>query len=208
MGVKVRWLKPLGKIAKFTFVKVPANLVGWNMNVKLFWWLHSFWVRSVNPPCPECDKGVLVCDAKAEPTVLQREGQATELLPWSCIHCRYTLLEEADPTRVREIVASRRKQRTLNAYSALQRGEMEKIARSHRIACRVFYIVSALTFVNAIYLVTSDAALLVALDWGLFSVMFWILGMKRAYRTWQVTHGVLFREGAFWYWFKHEKWLV
>ena len=38
--------------------------------------------------------------------------------------------------------------------------------------------------------------------------MYWVFGMTRSYRAWQVAIGHLFVEGAARHWFSHERWLV
>jgi hypothetical protein len=190
-------------------VTVPARVVGWNYNKKIFLWLRGFWTRSVNPACPVCDRGVLLCDHTNGPV---REASSPDgplqLFPWTCCDCGFGLLEVSRASVARETAARLRQQRAQAAFTQLQMEERAKLARGHRIGSRIFYVVAALTFANFVNLLMIGAPILFSINWATFSFMFWVFGMKRAYRAWQVSNGHLFKAGAFWHWFKHGKWLI
>lgn len=209
MGIR----KPFGKAAKFAFVSVPAGLIGWQLNKGLFFWLRSFWVKSVNPACPECESGIMLCDEKTDQPLADagtedKSGDRTRLYPWICSKCDYAILETSNVNKVREVVAARRSERAQASFSHMQMAERLEIARKHKIGARVFYAFSLLTLINFVYMLANGAAIIVALNWAAFALMFAVFGLKKVYRAWQVTSGHLFETGAFWYWFKHEKWLA
>lgn len=202
--------KPLGKAAKFTFVSIPAGLVGWQLNKGLFFWLRSFWTKSVNPACPECDSGILLCDDKTDQPLnsgADADHDKTRLYPWVCNRCDYAILETANVNRVREVASARRRERAQASFSHMQMEERLQIARRHKIGARIFYAFALLTFGNFVYMLADGAAIIVAVNWGAFALMFSVFGLKKMYRAWQVTSGHLFESGAFQYWLKHEKWL-
>lgn len=199
--------KPIRKAAKFAFVSIPAGLAGWQLNKHMFMWLRSFWKRSVSPACPECDAGVMLCDNQAE-SAPDAAGDTKRLYPWVCNHCRYAILETADVSQVRAVVTARRNERARAMFSDLQLQERDVLARRHKIGARIFYVFSLLTFINFVHMLATGAALIVAINWAAFALMFAVFGMKKVYRAWQVTSGQLFKTGAFWHWLKHEKWLA
>lgn len=197
-----------GKAAKFTVVTVPLGILGWNHNKKMFMFLRGFWSRSVNPSCPECDRGVLLCD-KTTPTSVKNAGKAaTQLFPWTCSDCQYTLYEPANPSAVRSTVALLRQEQAKATFTEMELAEREQIAKRHRLSCRIFYVAAAFTFANFIRLLMINAPLMFSVNWLCFAFMFWVFGMKRSYRAWQIANGHLFEKGAFSYWFKHGKWLI
>ena len=199
--------KPIRKAARFAFISVPAGLLGWQLNKHMFMWLRSFWKRSVSPACPECDAGVMLCDTQTDP-VPDAGDAAVRLHPWVCNHCSYAILETADVSQVRTVVTARRGERARAMFSELQLQERDGLARRHKIGARIFYVFSLLTFINFVHMLATGAALIVAINWAAFALMFAVFGMKKVYRAWQVTSGQLFETGAFWHWLKHEKWLA
>ena len=57
-------------------------------------------------------------------------------------------------------------------------------------------------------MLATGAGLLIALNWLSIGFALWVFGMKKSYRSWQVSSGQLFVEGAFWFWFQHQKWII
>lgn len=202
--------KPFGKAAKFTFVTVPLSIFGWQLNKGLFFWVRSLWTRSINPACPDCDEGVLLCQRNVEAVFEQTErgDRPRQLYPWVCNHCGYGLLESLDHKRVREVTGHHRTERARSVFTELELQEREAFSRKHRIASRIFFVASLLTFANSIHMLASGLSMIPTLNWASFSLMFWVFGMKRSYRSWQVMSGHIFEHGAARYWFKHEKWLI
>ena len=45
----MRFVKPLGKAAKFTAVTMPLSIFGWQLNKRLFAWVRALWAGSINP---------------------------------------------------------------------------------------------------------------------------------------------------------------
>lgn len=202
--------KPVRKAAKFTFVTIPSGLFGWTLNKRLFGWLTSYWRRSTSPACPECDSGVLLVQVQDDGLSPEAEGDGAErrLYPWVCTSCGHALLEERNPVKVREVVAVRRRERLLQTLGELRLRQRQDIAKRHKVASRIFFAVAMLTFLNFVRLLAMNVSFIVAANWASFALMFFVFGMKSSYRAWQVVGGHLFEEGAFWHWFKHEKWLA
>lgn len=107
------FFKPVGKAAKFAFVTVPASIFGWQMNKRIFQLTRSAWTRTVNPPCPFCDNGVMFIHQDVDPVYEQDQNDEAprQLYPWVCTHCGYALLESSDIKRVRETVNQQREVR-------------------------------------------------------------------------------------------------
>jgi uncharacterized membrane protein len=202
--------KPVGKAAKFTFVTAPLSIFGWQLNKRLFMWLRSFWSRSVNPACPKCDEGVLISQSSVAPVFDQSEGgeRPRQLYPWVCNHCGFAMLETLAPKAVREVAGRLRMERARSVFSELELHERSQFAQKHQVASRIFFGVSALVFIGCIYMIATGASLILSLNWASFAFMFWVFGMKRSFRAWQVLSGHIFEQGAARYWLAHEKWLI
>ncbi|MBU9439557.1 hypothetical protein KTE91_31260 [Burkholderia multivorans] len=206
----MRFVKPLGKVAKFATVTMPLSIVGWQLNKRLFLWIRSLWTRAVNPPCPECDGGILFVRSDAPPVLDQLEGQRDHkpLYPWVCNHCGFGVLAGRDHQHVQEIAGRHRIARAHDVFGELEMQQREEFAWKHRIASRLFFVAAALVLANGIHMLASGSPLILALNWLSFALMFWVFGMKRSYRSWQVVTGRLFEEGAAKHWFHHERWFV
>ena len=94
------------------------------------------------------------------------------------------------------------------AFGDLSWAERQSFGRQHRISSRIFFCAATVIGAHGIYLLASAAPLIIALNWLSVAFAFWVLGMKKSYRSWQVTTGHIFEEGAAKHWFNHEKWLV
>jgi hypothetical protein len=199
-------LKPVSKTAKFTFVTLPLSVFGWQLNKRLFFWIRSLWTRSVSPACPECDSGILQCQRDAEPMFAQ--GDARRLYPWVCDHCGYAMLESLDVKRVRDVSGRLRAERARASFSELEIQEREKFAGRHKIASRIFFTVTALLLARSIYMLATGLPVILSLNWASFAFMFFVFGMKRSYRAWQMMTGHIFETGAVLYWLRHGKWLI
>lgn len=187
---------------------MPLSMFGWQLNKGLFAWNRSLWTRTVNPTCPDCNAGVLV--AQRAPAILdQTDGDdARPLQPWVCNHCGFGMLAPEGHNGIREVANRHRLARARVAFGDLSMAEREAFGRQHRIASRIFFTAAAVIGAHGIYLLASAAPLIIAINWLSFAFMFWVFGMKKSYRSWQVTTGHIFQEGAARHWFGHEKWLV
>ncbi len=211
-GNYVKLRKNAGKAFKFAFVKIPQGIVGWQLNKQMFGHLRNNWVRATSPACPQCDRGVMVCDDAEEPTVIEQPGvprqKAEHLYPWHCNECDFSILAKQDAGALRKTVAHLRSEQAQVAFSDMEMAERNAIARRHRIGARIFFAVALLTFLNFAQMMAFGVSWLVTINWLAFSLMFAVFGMKKSYRAWQVISGHLFEEGAFLHWVKHEKWLT
>jgi hypothetical protein len=216
------------KAGKFVFVDVPAGVFGWKLNKSLFGSIRHMAASSVNPACPMCDGGILfrsddgVADKSADSgedvqyawTCQSAEGRKSAAqarragLPPGTGGCGYALLGAHSLGEVRAVATRIRGERAVAALSVMEREERAQIARRHMLGSRLFYAVATCTFLWAMKLLASHASLIVVVDWLAFSFMFSVLGLKRAYRCWQVGEGHLFEAGAFARWFREGKWLV
>lgn len=198
------------KVAKFVTVTMPLSMFGWHLNKSIFLWGRSLWAHSVNPTCPDCDTGILLVQHDAHPTLDQRDGvpDSRPLQPWVCNHCGFGMLAPTTSQGIREVANNHRLARARVLFGELSMAERQEFGRKHRIASRIFFVAATLIAANGIYLFATAAPFIVALNWLSFAFMFWVFGMKRSYRAWQVVTGHIFQEGAAKHWFDHEKWLV
>ena len=197
------------KAAKFTFVSMPLSILGVNQLRMGNKHLSDLWKSLSNPVCPECDKGLLVME-EDEPGVLdqQQDGTTHDLHPWVCNKCGFAFLAESDVAKVREGASRYRNERVKVLLTSMEYAERQQIARGHCLHSRVLFVASLLAAVGFTYMLASGASLILALNWLSIAFALWVFGMKKSYRSWQVTTGNLFEEGAFWFWFKNEKWFV
>lgn len=205
----MRFMNRAAKAAKYVTVTMPLSMFGWQLNKGLFAWNRSLWTQAVNPTCPDCNAGVLVTQRDA-PVILDQTdgGDGRPLQPWVCNHCGFGMLAPEGHNGIREVANRHRLARARVAFGDLSMAEREAFGRQHRIASRIFFTAAAVIGAHGIYLLASAAPLIIALNWLSFAFMFWVFGMKKSYRSWQVTTGHIFQEGAARHWFGHEKWLV
>lgn len=205
----MRFVKRAAQAAKYVTVTMPLSMFGWQLNKGLFAWNRSMWTRTINPTCPDCDAGVLLAQRDSPAILDQTEGgDARALQAWACNRCGFGMLAPEGRDGIREIANHHRLARARLQFGELSLAEREAFGRQHRIASRIFFVAATLIGAHGIYLLASAAPLIIALNWLSFAVMFWVFGMKKSYRSWQVTTGHIFQEGAARHWFGHEKWLV
>lgn len=205
----MRFVNRAAQAAKYVTVTMPLSMFGWQLNKGLFAWNRSLWTRTVNPTCPDCNAGVLVAQRNAPAILDQTDGDdARPLQPWVCNHCGFGLLAPEGHNGIREVANRHRLARARVAFGDLSMTEREAFGRQHRIASRIFFTAAAVIGAHGIYLLASAAPLIIAINWLSFAFMFWVFGMKKSYRSWQVTTGHIFQDGAARHWFGHEKWLV
>lgn len=205
----MRFVNRAAQAAKYVTVTMPLSMFGWQLNKGLFAWNRSLWTHTVNPTCPDCNAGVLVAQRNAPAILDQTDGDdARPLQPWVCNHCGFGLLAPEGHNGIREVANRHRLARARVAFGDLSMAEREAFGRQHRIASRIFFTAAAVIGAHGIYLLASAAPLIIAINWLSFAFMFWVFGMKKSYRSWQVTTGHIFQEGAARHWFGHEKWLV
>ena len=197
------------KVAKFAFVSMPLAVLGVNQLRMGNQQIKALWRSNFSPACPECERGVLVKGEGDQHDVEQtKSGKMRVLHHWGCSNCDFALLEEDDVRKVRAVAAHYRNERVKAQLSTMERQEIARIARSHRLHSRAFFIASLFGIMGFVYMLAADAGIMVALNWLSISFALWVFGMKKSYRCWQVTTGQMFVEGAFWFWFQHQKWII
>jgi hypothetical protein len=184
-GGSMRFVKPLGKSAKFTAVTMPLSIFGWQLNKRLFAWVRALWAGSINPTCPDCDSGILLAQTDA-PAILDQPVKATDK-PRPSIHGPATTAASrcwrgsttSTSARWHVVTASA----ALVLRSATWRCKSAKPSRqaSHGVAHLLG--TSAAMLVGGIYMLASGTPLMIALPWLSFSGMFWVFGMTRSYRV-------------------------
>jgi len=200
------------KAVRFTFISMPLSILGANQLKMGNQYISNIWKTLLNPVCPECDKGVLSIKEKGTQVLDGHKGVNTEdwhSYSWVCGKCGFTFIEKSgDIDRVRKATARYRNERIKTSLTEMERSEIERITRGHYLHSRVFFFASMFAIIGFIYMLASGATFILALNWLSIAFVLWILGMKKSYRSWQVKTRHLFVKGAFWLWFKHEKWVV
>ena len=152
----------------------------------------------------------MLLKAEDDPQAFEQvpKGKMRVLHRWGCNNCDFALLEEDDVKQVKAHAARYRNERVKAQLTSIERDEIDRIARSHQLHSRAFFIASVIAAAGFIYMLASGAGILIALNWLSIGFALWIFGMKKSYRSWQVSSGQLFVEGAFWFWFQHQKWII
>lgn len=197
------------KAVKFTFVSMPLSILGINQLKMGNQQISALWRSISNPVCPDCDKGVMVMeDEEGQVIDQQPNGKSRHLHTWTCKNCGWGFLEVSDIRKVREGCIRYRNERVKISLSDLEFSEREQFSRAHKFHSRAFFIAAFIGIAGFIYMIASGASFMIALNWLSISFAFWVFGMKKSYRSWQVRTGSLFVDGSFWFWFKHEKWFI
>ncbi|TFW34141.1 hypothetical protein [Pseudomonas putida] len=197
------------KAAKFAFITMPMAALGVNQLRMGNQHIKALWRSNFSPACPECERGVLLkTEGDHQEFEQGPKGKMRVLHSWGCNNCGFALLEEDDVKKVKEHAARYRNERVKAQLTTIERDEIDRIARSHRLHSRAFFIASAAAIAGFIYMLATGAGILIALNWLSIGFALWVFGMKKSYRSWQVSTGQLFVEGAFWFWFQHQKWII
>lgn len=200
------------KVAKFTFISMPLSILGFNQLRMGNQQIKALWRSNFNPSCPECNSGILVKSEEGETVVDQPKGvdQSRILHPWTCSNesCRFAFLEEDDLKKVKDAARRYRNESVKASLTDMQYEEIERISKSHRMHSRAFFVACFIAAAGAFYMAATGSGILLALNWLSISFALWVFAMKKSYRSWQVKTGQLFVEGAFWFWFQTEKWIV
>ncbi|MBK4987452.1 MULTISPECIES: hypothetical protein [Pseudomonas] len=197
------------RAAKFAFITMPMAALGVNQLRMGNQHIKALWRSNFSPACPECERGVLLQqDGDYQDIEQHPSGRVRVLHSWQCNNCQFALLEEADSRKVREHAARYRNERVRGQLTTLEREELDRIAGSHRLHSRAFFIASLAATLGFVYMLATGAGVMIALNWLSIGFALWVFGMKKSYRSWQVSSGQLFVEGAFWFWFQHQKWII
>ncbi|MGE8060269.1 hypothetical protein [Pseudomonas sp. NPDC089547] len=197
------------KAAKFAFITMPMAALGMNQLRMGNQHIKSLWRSNFSPACPECERGILL-KAEGDHQELEQSpaGKMRVLHSWGCNNCDFALFEEDDVKKVREHAARYRNERVKAQLSTIERGEIDRIAHNHKLHSRAFFIASLFAVAGFVYMLATGAGIMIALNWLSIGFALWVFGMKKSYRSWQVSAGQLFVEGAFWFWFQHQKWII
>lgn len=188
------------KAAKFTFVWMPARILGLhglragNQTIKYLW------SNVTSPTCPSCDTGHLQLGH-------DEVDSSQHLYPWTCASCGYTVLAGCNRKAVMAITSELRSHRIAASLKDMDTTDRHEIIRGHRLQSRIYFMAAALTLIGFFYILLRSSSLLSALNWFAFATLFWLGGMKKSYHAWLVQTNNLFT-GSFWQWFKDQKWLI
>lgn len=202
------FLKGAGKTARFAFVKVPMAILGVNQLKGGNQLIADLWRSLSNPVCPACDKGVMSIKTEVDPLYDQSsDGTMQRLYPWSCKKCGWEFLETNDPRKVNAHCVQLRNERVKASLSTLEMAQREPIARSHKLHSRAYFTAFTITMLGAIYMTATGVSFITVANWLSMAFLFFVFGIKKSYRAWQVSTGNIFIEGSFWFWFRNEKWI-
>ncbi|NIF27702.1 hypothetical protein F3J44_15130 [Pantoea sp. Tr-811] len=197
------------KAAKFAFITMPMAALGLNQLRMGNQHIKALWRSNFNPACPECERGILLRGEDDYQSFEQSAGgKVRELHSWTCNNCDFALLEEDDLKKVRDHATHYRNERVKAQLTTIERQEVDRIARNHQLHSRAFFIASLIAVIGFVYLLATGAGVMIALNWLSIAFALWVFGMKKSYRSWQVKTGQLFVQGAFWFWFQHQKWII
>ena len=197
------------KAAKFTFISMPMAILGVNQLKLGNQQIRALWRSNFSPTCPDCERGVLLKgDSEQQEVEQSTSGEIRVLHRWACTNCGFAFLDEADIRKVRTSTARYRNERVKLQLTQMERDQMDTLARSHRLHSRCFFVASVFALLGSLYMIASGAGIMVALNWLSIGFMLWVFGMKKSYRSWQVTSGQLFVDGAFWFWFQTQRWII
>ncbi|WP_323025690.1 hypothetical protein [Castellaniella sp.] len=197
-------LKKTRKAARFVFVDMPLSVVGYRVLASNHQYIRDLWRSLRGISCPECRRGILVC--QKDESVPDEKGEGT-LHPWMCTACDFALLESSSSKKVRTVVRNMLNQETIERFGELEFAARQKRARQYAIHSRVFFTLAAGLFGYFLYNLAIGVGLAFSLNLASAGLACAAVALKASYRSWQVDTGTLFVQGSFFHFLKHERWL-
>jgi len=141
--------------------------------------------------CPKCERGQLYFSS----------GK------WHCQKCPFRLKAPDDINIIREIINELRYENGQKRLDDMPHQEREELLKGHRNRSRSYYAVGFICLCVAAFGWAQGEGGQITLSWLAVGGMFCVFGFRWAYRSWQIETGLVFVPGAFYRFFRNEKWL-
>lgn len=171
------------------------------------------------PVCPHCFESIMMLDESRtgvrrtyEAENPEDGNQTVELYHWVCQNpeCEADELMPLDNNEARDWAKQLHNELASEKIQVMEEAEMEPYVKTHRVFARIMYACSFACILYFLYAAAfSDTSLFkLLLIYLPVSAAFFVNGMKRSYRCWQLRERRLFDEGAFKEWLGTGRWFV
>lgn len=181
---------------RYVFVGMPMAILGLSHLRRGNSQIGMMWRSLTAIRCPECGAGVMNIE----------ESQGGEAL-WRCSACPFEMVSAPDKDTAKIDFDAHRIARLQDLATTMEEGQRLALRRGHILHSRTFYGASLVVFAGAIYMIV-DGGFMAGLSWLSMSTYFFVKGLQKAYRSWQIDQGRLFVPGSFQLWWRSGKWFV
>jgi len=163
----------------------------------LFGVLRESVVRATHRHCPKCGRGHLF--------KFREEVNGKSIAALGCNLCdHYQAVDVDNDEDSRDRLKSLARQKMDEVGNA----GLKRIKRRLVFGSRAFYCVSFVLFFTSAYFVYEKTSFWTFLNTFALSAYLFVLGLKAAYRHWQLETGRLFVKRAFYEWIREGAWFV
>lgn len=167
-----------------------------------------------SPICPHCYESVLFLDESRNGVRRTYEdGQRiVDLYHWLCQNpdCQADELLPMDLDDAREWAKQIHNDVAAKQIETMQADDMEPYLKTHRVFSRIMYLGAFICLLFLFYgLAFSNTSVLkLLIIYITIGAAFFVNGMKRSYRCWQIQNKRLFDQAAFKDWLRNGRWFV
>jgi hypothetical protein len=188
------------------FVTIPFSVVGIFQLKTGNQIIKQLWQSLYYPKCPECLKGILFPENHFDEQFLNKLKN-DDPCQFHCSHCNFIL--NSTKKNINFDTYKLRVTKNINILNdPLIQKQKEFSIKSHKYTSRIFYTTSFISIAYGMFQIAFGGSLLHIINIMAISLPFFIAGLVRSYRAWQIKSNTLYVKGSFLHWLKYEKWFI
>lgn len=209
------------KVGKYILVSIPSKIIGLE-SIKNNNRIVKRQYQLLNAPiCPYCTTAKMELDTNKEGRhrtfkILDENEKEIEfgvdLYYWNCLNpkCRAYELLPLDKIDAKKWAQTMQNSFASERINNLSNSEYNTNIKSHIFYSRLFYTAALCCFIYLIYCILfTDAPLLrILIPYTAIIIAFFVNGMRRSYRYWQLKNKIIFQDGSFKKWLYKGRWIV
>lgn len=173
------------------------------------------------PTCPHCYEGIMEIDINSPGVrrtfeIQNNDGSvnnvSVNLYKWVCLNkdCGADELMPESNSEAKDWAKDIHNAIVADKITDLTDEEQEQYAKTHKFYSRLYYLVALACFLYFMYILafSNISILKIFLPYTCVITAFFVNGMRRSYRYWQLENKIIFQEGAFKEWLKSGNWFV
>lgn len=208
------------QLGRWFFVSIPSKALGLHTIQKNNQFIKSVFKLSKAPICPYCASAKMQLETQEKGirrTIKDTENKMAEevtvdLYIWTCLNpdCRAKELLPRDKPSAKNWAQEMRNSYIREKIYELTDNEYKQYYNYHVYYSRIYYIAALLCFIYLFYcIINSNASLLRIIPTYMAVIMaFFVNGMRRSYRSWQLKNKIIYKENTFKLWLIRGKWFV
>lgn len=173
------------------------------------------------PMCPHCYESIMEIDIDSPGVRRTFEIQnddgsvntvSVNLYKWVCLNknCGVAELMPESNSEAKEWAKDMHNAIVADKITDLTDEELDQYAKTHKFYSRLYYLAALVCFLYFMYILAFSKISIfkICLPYTGVTTAFFVNGMRRSYRYWQLQNKIIFQEGAFKEWLKSGNWFV